>query len=195
MKDQKKLHLSARQKALLLLLSAILILPLVVVAQVVWQKHQYLEKSLEDIAPRYARLLGLSENREALGQSLLQVQQRKAQVLYPYEGDAAQLGNNIQTRLRNALVKAGMTVVSSEVKVEAPSDGATSEEIHVHMAVDGKLSEVQLGLIALDEIKPSIWLEDLQVISRGNVLNAVVKTEPVLSARMRFVIPRIKEEL
>ena len=186
-------YFTKRQYALLALMACAVILPVLLAAQFVLAKHAELEKSLEDIRPRYARLLALEEQKDELQQALVQVQDLQRRVLYPAQGDASQLGNSVQNNLKAALVKAGLSIASSQVKVEANSGEERNEQIQIHMTADGTISQVQLGLLALESIQPMVWVNELQINYRGSLLNAMPKVDPILIVRMVLSIPRSRE--
>ena len=184
---------TSRQYVLLLVMALAVVLPIFLAGQFVWAKHVQLEKSLEDIRPRYARLLALEQQKDELQQTLTQAQKLQSSVLYPAQGEASQLGNSIQNSLRAALVKAGLSIASSQVKVEANSGEDHREKIQIHMTADGTISQLQLGLLALESVKPRVWMDELQINYRGSLLNALPQVDPVLSVRMVLSVPRSRE--
>ena len=184
---------TSRQYVLLLVMALAVLLPIFLAGQFVWAKHVQLEKSLEDIRPRYARQLALEQQKDELQQTLTQAQKLQSSVLYPAQGEASQLGNSIQNSLRAALVKAGLSIASSQVKVEANSGEDHREKIQIHMTADGTISQLQLGLLALESVKPRVWMDELQINYRGSLLNAMPQVDPVLSVRMVLSVPRSRE--
>lgn len=195
MRHDRQLKLSLRQWLMLFAAVAVIVLPLVLMGQTVMQKHEQLQKHLQNVEPRYARLLALEEKKEELSQALEQALKFKAAVLYPSEGDAGQLGNNVQNRLRSIMVKAGVTISSSQVKVDLPNQEAGDEKVQILISADGTISQIQLALIALKDIQPRVWLDELQISARGSILNTNVKVDPVLSVRMVIFVPRSKGSL
>ncbi|WP_287917803.1 type II secretion system protein GspM [Comamonas sp.] len=192
MRHDRQLKLSLRQWLMLFAAVAVIVLPLVLMGQTVMQKHEQLQKHLQNVEPRYARLLALEQKKEELSQALEQANKLKASVLYPSEGDPGQLGNNVQNRLRSIMVKAGVTISSSQVKVDLPSQEAVDGKVQILISADGTISQIQLALISLKDIQPSVWLDELQINARGSVLNTNVKVDPVLSVRMVIFVPRSK---
>lgn len=184
---------TSRQYVLLLVMALVVLLPILLAGQFVWAKHVQLEKSLEDIRPRYARLLALEQQKDELQQTLTQAQKLQSTVLYPAQGEASQLGNSIQNSLRAALVKAGLSIASSQVKVETSSGEDHREKIQIHMTADGTITQVQLGLLALESVTPRVWMDELQINYRGSLLNALPQVDPVLSVRMVLSVPRSRE--
>ena len=188
-----RVQMSRRQAGIVVVVAALVLLPFVWGVHWVVQKHTYLQQSLAEIEPRYARLKGLQEKQEALAQSLQAAQAIQASVLYPSSGDAGQLGNSVQNRLRGAMVKSGLLIASSQVKLEMLGTEPAVEEIQIHMTAEGTLSQMQLALISLQQVQPHVLLQELQINVRGNVMNANTKVDPVLGVRMLFVVPRSKE--
>lgn len=184
---------TSRQYVLLLVMALVVLLPILLAGQFVWAKHVQLEKSLEDIRPRYARLLALEQQKDELQQTLAQAQKLQSTVLYPAQGEASQLGNSIQNSLRAALVKGGLSIASSQVKVETSSGEDHREKIQIHMTADGTITQVQLGLLALESVTPRVWMDELQINYRGSLLNALPQVDPVLSVRMVLSVPRSRE--
>ena len=77
-----------REAATVLITLALLALPLAVVGVYVYQKYQWAEKRLNEVEPRYARLLGLDTNRDALAQAHTKGQALIAQYVYSQEQDS-----------------------------------------------------------------------------------------------------------
>ena len=185
--------MSRRQVTIVVAVLGLLLLPVAWGVQWLAHKHIYLQQSLEEIEPRYARLKGLQEKEQELAQALEAANAIKARVLYPAQGDATQLGNGVQNRLRSAMVKSGLVIASSQVKLQMVGAEPAVEQIQIHMVAEGNLSQIQLAFMGLQEVQPMVWLEELQINVRGNVMNANAKVDPVLSVRMMFVVPRSKE--
>lgn len=183
---------TATQWLLLAVSAGMVVIPLVIATQYVLHKHEYLKTQLQEIAPRYARLLALEQQKDALAQALQSAVQLKEKSLYPAQGDAAQIGNNVQSQLREALIKAGLLITTNQVKVEKakPDD---REYIQVHMAAEGNMEQVQLAMIGVEAIRPRVWLEQIRIAHRGSLLTADPKVTPGLNVRMLFSIPRSKE--
>ena len=177
----------------LLLLGALVLLVLVPVSLAglwIYGRHQAAQEALDTLAPRYARLLGMRDQEDEIRQALVQVAEIKAKHVYPGELDATQTGNGMQQRLRTMLDAAGLSVVSSQVK-PVTDDGAY-ERISVAMTAEGEWSAIQLALVALKDLSPTVWLDDLEISLQGSLLSNDPKAVPKLSAQVTFSILRSK---
>jgi len=164
-------HLRAPHLALL---AAPLLLALVLLgAAFGWMqaKHQRAQQQLDDLAPRYARLLGMQAQQGEITQALQSIAAVKAEHVYPGEIDATQTGNALQQRLRDALTRAGLSVLSSQVRVvpNPDTEPAPYQRIDVLVSVDGSWEAVQMALLATAELRPSVWLDDVRITLMGNL--------------------------
>ena len=179
-----------RQWAILAVLVGMLLLPLILVGLWVHAKHQWGQEQLATLEPRYARLLGMQQQEEEIQQALKRVAQAKANHIYPGEYDTTQTGNAIQQRLRTAMDRAGLSIVSSQVRPN-PEEGPY-ERIDVIMSTEGEWPAIQMALISLRDITPTIWLEDVEFNLQAGLLNVSPKVAPRLSAQFTFSILRSK---
>lgn len=179
-----------RQWAILTVLAGMLLLPLVLVGLWVHAKHQWGQEQLATLEPRYARLLGMQQQEEEIQQALERVAQAKANHIYPGENDTTQTGNAIQQRLRTAMDRAGLSIVSSQVRPN-PEEGPY-ERIDVIMSTEGEWPAIQMALISLREITPTVWLEDVEFNLQAGLQNVSPKVAPRLSAQFTFSILRSK---
>ncbi len=85
---------------------------------------------------------------------------------------------------------AGLSVVSSQVK-PVTDDGAY-ERISVAMTAEGEWSAIQLALVALKDLSPTVWLDDLEISLQDSLLSNDPKAVPKLSAQFTFSILRSK---
>ncbi|EZP58774.1 MULTISPECIES: type II secretion system protein GspM [Delftia] len=185
-----KSRLAWRQGAILALLAGLLLLPLVLVGLWVYAKHQWAEEQLATLEPRYARLLGMQQQEAEIQQALERVADVKANHIYPGENDTTQTGNAIQQRLRTAMDRAGLSIVSSQVRPN-PEEGPY-ERIDVIMSTEGEWPAIQLALMSLRDISPTVWLDDVEFNLQAGLQNANPKAAPRLSAQFTFSILRSK---
>ncbi|WP_278534826.1 type II secretion system protein GspM [Delftia acidovorans] len=188
-----KIAMSVTLVRQLALLGAIVLLVAVPVGVGGWWvhgRHQAAQEALDTINPRYARLLGMRDQEDEIRQALAQVAEIKAKHIYPGELDATQTGNGLQQKLRSMLDGAGLSVVSSQVKPVA-EDGAY-ERISVAMTAEGEWPAIQLALVALKDISPTVWLDDLEISLQGSLMSNDPKAVPKLSAQFMFSILRSK---
>ncbi len=159
-----KLNLGRETTAVLVLL-ALLVLPLMAVGIYTYQKHQWAQSRLSEVEPRYARLLGLETNRDALAQAHTQGQALIAQYVYPQEQDTNQTGNDVQQRIRSILVAAGLDIASSQVLPAKEEKGF--ERIPLSVRAEGEMVALQGALAGLAAEKPAILIDSVVVQGYG----------------------------
>ncbi len=154
-----------RETATVLIMLALLALPLMTAGIYVYQKHQWAENRLNELEPRYARLLGLEASSESLAQAQAQGQSLIAQYIYPQEQDANQTGNTVQQRIRSILVAAGLDIASSQVLPAKEEKGF--ERIPLSIRAEGEMVALQAALTGLVAEKPAILIDTLLVQGYG----------------------------
>lgn len=154
-----------REVTTVLITLALLALPLVVVATYVYQKHQWAQSRLDELEPRYARLLGLDANGDALAQSQERAKASIAQYVYPPEQDTNQTGNAVQQRIRSILVAAGLDIASSQVLPAKEEKGF--ERIPLSVRAEGEMVALQAGLAGLAAETPVILIDNVLVQGYG----------------------------
>jgi general secretion pathway protein M len=151
------------------------------------QKHQWGLETLEQIEPRYARLLGLRDTGGKLEETLKQSRAALSQLGYPAERDAAQVGNDLQQVARRALQAAGLSVASSQVL--APRSESGFERIAVSVQAEGALSGVQIALAALQSETPQIVFDSVAIQATGRSAD---DGTPVVSCRLTVAVLRLQ---
>lgn len=154
-----------RETATVLILLALLALPLMLVGIYVYQKHHWAENRLDELEPRYARLLGLEANSDGLAKAQAQGQSLIAQYVYPQEQDTNQTGNTVQQRIRGILVAAGLDIASSQVLPAKEEKGF--ERIPLSVRAEGEMVALQAALTGLAAEKPAILIDTLVVQGYG----------------------------
>ena len=147
--------------ALLLILSALALGPVLIVGSYVYQKHQWANQRLSEFEPRYARLAGLDSNREALQQASDSASAMEGWYLHAAARDSNQTGNDAQQRVRNILSSAGMVIASSQVLPAKEEQGI--ERIPLTGRAEGDLVALQSALIGLAEQKPALLVDGMTV--------------------------------
>lgn len=127
----------------------------------VMQKHGAAAQRIEDIEPRYARMLGLQQQRNELDKALQLVKTMRAQYVYPATEDSAQTGNAAQQRTRDIFSSAGLQIISSQVLPAKAEKGM--ERIPMSVRAEGDLLSLQSALAALSSQSPAILLDELDV--------------------------------
>ena len=159
----------------------------VLAGQYVIKKYLWAAGTLEQLEPRYARLLGLRDTGGRLEENLRQLRAVIARLGYPADRDAAQVGNDLQQLARKALQAAGLSVTSSQVL--EPRSEAGFERILVSLQGEGPLSGVQLALSALQAERPRIAFENVLLQSAGRTAD---DGSPVVTCRLTIAVLRLK---
>lgn len=154
-----------REAAIALITLALLALPVVALGTYVYQKHQWAESRLNELEPRYARLLGLDASRDALAQAHTRGQALIAQYVYSQEQDTNQTGNAVQQRIRGILVAAGLDIASSQVLPAKEEKGF--ERIPLSVRAEGEMVALQAGLAGLAAENPAILIDTVLVQGYG----------------------------
>ena len=174
-----------RETAIVLITLALLALPFMAAGIYMYQKHQWAEKRLDELEPRYARLLGLEDSREALAQANAQGQASLAQYVYPQEQDTNQTGNDAQQRIRSILVAAGLDIASSQVLPVKEDKGF--ERIPLSVRAEGEMVALQTALAGLAAEKPAILIDTVLVQGYGAPTKGGVQR---LSVQLSLVVLR-----
>jgi general secretion pathway protein M len=152
----------------------------------VWREHRWAAETLQQVEPRYARLLGLRDAAGAIEESLKRNRDALAKLGYPADRDTAQLGNDLQQLARKALQAAGVTVASSQVLTPRTEGGL--ERVLVSLQGEGPLSGVQLALAALQAERPRIAFDSVLLQSTGRTAD---DGTPIVSCRLTVAVLRL----
>lgn len=174
-----------RETAIVLITLALLALPLIAAGVYVYQKHQWAVNRLDDFEPRYARLLGLEANRDALVQAHARGQALIAQYAYPQEQDTNQTGNDVQLRIRSILVAAGLDIASSQVLPAKEEKGF--ERIPLSVRAEGEMVALQTALAGLAEANPAILIDSVLVQGQGATTKGGIQR---LSVQLNLMVLR-----
>ena len=154
-----------RESIVLALTVMVLLMPLLLLGLYVSQKHQWAQEQLNQLEPRYARLLGLRERAYDLKSIEANVQNRLRQYVYPSGQEISQAGNDAQQRVRGVFSAAGLDVVSSQVlppKVEQDFD-----RISISVRLEGELLGLQSALAVLPGMTPVVLVDGMSVQTIG----------------------------
>lgn len=179
-KAPRKLRLSKEQ--LLQLATAIIVLvALAALASNVAQRHLFAQNMLDEITPRYERLLGIQASANDM-QGLTQRSNTLIQAYaYPASREASQIGTDIQQKLRTAFAGQGMSIQSSQVLPEE-EDGALTA-VPVELRIEGNIQGLRNALATLSSQRPLIQLRAI-TIQKGRKLN--VNTPVALTIQAKF---------
>lgn len=176
-----------RETAVLLLTLAALVLPLVGAGIYFYQKHQWAQNRLEELEPRYARLLGLEANRDNLTQARERAQVLWAQYVHPADQDANQTGNAAQQRIRSILTSAGMSIASSQVlEPKDAKEEKAFERIPLSVRAEGEMIALQTALAGLAEQTPAILIDTMLIQGQGAPVRGVQR----LAVQFSFILLR-----
>lgn len=165
-----------------------MLLPFIVLGGYMAQKHQWAQERLDELRPRYARLLGLEVQRADIAATLARADAARAQYTYPATQDANQAGNSAQQRIRDIFTSAGLQVNSSQVL--PPKDEKGFDRIPVVVRVEGEMLAVQSALAVLSSQTPVIVINDLDVQLPGGLANASPKFAPRLTVTFSLSVLR-----
>ncbi len=154
-------QISRRDWALMAISVLICLLPLFFLASYVASKHAAARAVLEQLEPRFARLLGLRASADKMDAELNLLGQRMSQFVYPMEMDATQAGNEAQQRVRSVLTTAGLTVVSSQVLPTKVEQGF--ERISLSVRAEGELIHLQAALAVLPSLTPVVLVDGINI--------------------------------
>ena len=182
------MNLLQRRAVISVAVTVAAMLAIVVLAgQYVVRKHLWAAQQLEEIEPRYARMLGLRDAGPQLEESLKQARAALPRLGHAADRDAAQVGNDLQQLARRALQAAGLSVSSSQV---LPPRGETGfERIVVSLQAEGALSGVQVALAALQAESPRLAFDTVLLQSTGRVAE---DGTPVVSCRLTISVLRLQ---
>ncbi len=182
--------LALRKTTALLVTLAALMLPFVLAGLYAADKHRWAQDRLDELEPRYARLLGLAARREELQQTQAKAGEMLARHVYTTELDVTQAGNDAQQRIRQIFSQAGLSIVSTQVL--PPKLEPHFERIPLVVRADGELLALQSALMVLDTQKPSIFIDEMTLQQLGQVRGAPPGTGPRLAAQFRLSVLRVR---
>ncbi|MDD0839015.1 type II secretion system protein GspM [Curvibacter sp. HBC61] len=178
---------TARDRSVLVLLGLLLLAPVLALAAYVAYKHQWASEQMAQLEPRYARLLGLEQQRDKLQTLAQQSAALVAQYAYPESQEATQAGNDAQRRVRDVFAKARLEVMSSQVlpaKQEKQFD-----RIPVVVRYEGQLTALQSAFVALAaDPGPAILVEGFTAQTIGVVK---AETPQMLGGQINLYVLRV----
>ncbi|MDA8453512.1 type II secretion system protein GspM [Acidovorax sp. GBBC 3334] len=174
-----------------LILAGTLLLGLIPPAFMGWyvaQRHTEAEARLEQLEPRYARLLGLEAQKSEIEAALASAGEARTQYIYPASQDANQTGNVAQQKIRDIFSAAGLQVSSSQVLPAKEEKGF--DRIPLSVRAEGDMLAMQSALAVLNSQLPLILINDLDVQVIGAFGNLDPKNVPRLSIAFGLSILR-----
>ncbi|PJI99198.1 general secretion pathway protein M [Acidovorax sp. 69] len=180
--------LAVRRTAIVVLILAVALLPVVAGALYVLRKHAWGEERLAQIEPRHARLLGLESQRAELEAARQRATELRTQYVYPAVSDGAQTGNQAQQKVRDLFSSAGLQVITSQVL--PPKEEKGFDRIPLVLRAEGELLGLQSALAVLGAQQPFIVINELDVQVLGGLANINPKMPPRLSAQFTLSVLR-----
>lgn len=169
-------------------LFVVLMLPLVAGGWYVLNKHHWAQSRLSELEPRYARLLGLLEQRTEISAALAQAKDAQVRYVYPATQDAAVAGNAAQQRVREILSASGLQISSSQVLPPKAVKGY--ERIPISVRTEGEWLAVQSALAVFSNQLPLIVVDEFEVQLLGGLGNTASKAQPRLAVNFVFTVLR-----
>ncbi|MHB8920965.1 MAG: type II secretion system protein GspM [Halothiobacillus sp.] len=137
---------------------------------VIVQAQHRAEQNLVELAPKYARLIGLRTSGAPIEQALAEQQKQLDQLVYDPAAGLDRVGADLQQKIRAAMTSSGINVQGSQVFTPKPDEKASMGFITVSLNIAGTLDTLRAALVATSEIRPRIYVTDLQILPalRGN---------------------------
>ncbi len=180
--------IAVRRMALVALLLAVALLPIIGGAVYVRGKHAWGNERLAQIEPRYARLLGLESQRAELEAARQRATELRAQYVYSSASDGTQTGNQAQQKVRDLFSSAGLQVITSQVLPAKEEKGF--DRIQLVLRAEGEILGLQSALAVLGAQQPIIVINELDVQVMGGLANINPKMPPRLSAQFTLSVLR-----
>jgi general secretion pathway protein M len=165
-----------------------LVLPIAAGGSYIWTRHHEFQKSLTDIEPRYARLLGLIEQQSTLKGLGDQAAEQLKLLAYPASQDSTLTGNDAQQRIRSLFADSRLDIVSIQV-LPPPKDDSPFERIQINLRVEGELSGIQSALSALASQTPRVLVDSVTLQTIGAVKPASTQR---LGGEFNFTVLRMR---
>lgn len=166
------------------LVALVLLLPLGGIGLYIFQKHQWAQARLQELEPRYARMVGLGAQRTEVAEVLAQARGLRGKYAYPADQDSTQAGNAAQQKLRDILSSAGLQLSSSQVLPLKAGKGY--DRIPLTVRAEGEWLAVQSALAVLSTQTPVVVLEDFDIQLLGGLGNNNPKLQPKLAVNFSF---------
>lgn len=127
----------------------------------VWGLRQETQAEIDRIEPRIARLEGLIAFEAPLREAAEAVDSQVANLVYPGSEDSATVAAELQTKVRDLLGEAGLSITNSQVlPVREQGD---FDYIGVKLTVTGALPALDAALAELAVYLPLVLVEALEV--------------------------------
>lgn len=183
------MNASTLRRALLLVATlAVVVVPLAVGGWYVLRKHTWAQEQLAQLAPRYARLTGMQQQRGELQTASQQAAGVYDRYVYPVAQDEAQTGNQVQQSVRDIFSAAGLQVISSQVLPAKEDKGF--DRVPLSLRAEGELLAVQSALAVLGHQQPVIFIDELNIQLQGSLSNLNPRFAPRLIVQFTLSVLR-----
>ncbi|MDR0479852.1 MAG: type II secretion system protein M [Burkholderiaceae bacterium] len=159
-----------RSEQVWLLLAALILIALIAgLATFTLGVHAKAAQTLAQIEPRYARISGLLEKQQQIQQASKALETSLARYVYPSDGDASQIGNQVLQKVRDLASAAGLRVTSSQSQpAKEDNNHPGLDRIAIDLRIEGDWNALQGLLSDLTRQTPAIYQNTLQLTSQGS---------------------------
>lgn len=155
------MYLRRQDRIALLALASLLMVLLLLGGSYLWSRHAAAQKDLEQLEPRYARLLGIEASRSQLEAADASARAAIARFIYPASQDGAQAGNDAQQKIRDLFTAAKLDIGSSQV-LAGKTEGEF-ERVPISVRAEGEPVALQAALVSLAGQSPAILIDRLTI--------------------------------
>ncbi|RLA43453.1 MAG: hypothetical protein DRR04_10295 [Gammaproteobacteria bacterium] len=167
---------------LTLLIPVLLYINLLISLQGMRQDYQ---SQIDGLEPRIARMQGLIEHQEPLGEAAGSVDKQVMNLVYAATAERATVSAALQTDVRQILVDAGLSVTNSQVLPVREEE--VFDYIGVKLTVTGSIDALDAGLVALASYRPQVLVESLDVWSTRTSRRKVAVPAQTISATLQLL--------
>jgi general secretion pathway protein M len=161
-------HTLRPEQAWLLLAALILIALAVGAVTFTLGVHGRAAEALAQIEPRYARISGLLEKQQQIGQVRLALGASLARYVYSPDGDANQIGNQVLQKVRDLATGRQLRVTSSQSQpAKEDKDHPGLDRIAIDLRIEGDWNALQGLLTDLTRQTPAIYQSVVQLNALG----------------------------
>jgi general secretion pathway protein M len=149
------------------------------------------EQSLSDMEPRIARLEGLKDAGQKIGQASAEQKKQLDQLVYDSSAGLDRVGADLQQKIRSAMSRSGLSIQGSQVFTPKPESSSSIGFVDVRLNVAGNLDKLKTGLVALSAIRPRVYVTELSILPalRGKEEGDQLMTATIKISAIYLVAP------
>lgn len=152
-------HYSKRSRvAVGITLAAVVVLLMLFASELAF-RYRWASETLDEIAPRYARLAGLKAAGDEIRATVGEVDAALAASAYPETMDHGKVGSELQQRIRKLAEANAVSVLNSQVL--ALRSQKEFAEIPLSIALEGSVGGIREFLAGLASQKPSVQVDEV----------------------------------